>query len=120
MIITCPLCGAELESDVDIAIGQHVVCSFCERKFTYGADEASDAENADVSAAEAMHEDEFPDRFCWKSGAEIPQIRCFALHAVRICGLKRIVMPMCQVLILLLAINILLKDNWRTRGSFIR
>ena len=72
MIITCPLCGAELESDVDIAIGQHVVCSFCERKFTYGADEASDAENADVSAAEAMHEDEFPDRFCWKCGAEIP------------------------------------------------
>ena len=72
MIITCPLCGVELESDVGIAIGQHVVCPCCERKFTYGADEASDAEDPNISAAEATYEEGLNSKFCWKCGAEIP------------------------------------------------
>ena len=66
MILTCSLCGAELESDVDIAIGQHVICPFCEQKFTYGVDEVPNEEGAGVSVAEATYEDGIPDRFCWK------------------------------------------------------
>lgn len=33
--IQCAECGAELETEVDIQVGQHVVCPYCGVKFTY-------------------------------------------------------------------------------------
>lgn len=35
MLIRCPDCGETCETDTDIAVGQHVVCPFCEVKFAY-------------------------------------------------------------------------------------
>ena len=36
MNITCPLCGKTCESDVEISVGQHVQCPFCDKTFAYG------------------------------------------------------------------------------------
>ena len=35
MLMRCPGCGETCETDADIAVGQHVVCPFCEVKFAY-------------------------------------------------------------------------------------
>ena len=35
MLIKCPSCGETAETDMDVAIGRHVICPYCEVKFTY-------------------------------------------------------------------------------------
>lgn len=37
MTLKCPLCGEVCEIDVEVTEGQHVLCPFCERKFTYSS-----------------------------------------------------------------------------------
>lgn len=32
----CPFCGEAIETDIEVTVGQHVVCPWCERKFSYG------------------------------------------------------------------------------------
>ena len=34
--MNCPYCGEAIEADIDVAVGQHIVCPWCERKFSYG------------------------------------------------------------------------------------
>ena len=77
MTLTCPLCGAEMESDVGMAIGQHVLCPFCEQKFTYRGEGAPNADDADAPVSESANEGDKPDRFCWKCGAEVPPDSAF-------------------------------------------
>lgn len=36
MKTNCPYCGKIVATDFEVAIGQHVVCPWCERKFSYG------------------------------------------------------------------------------------
>jgi len=36
MIIKCPLCGGECESNVEPDVGQHVECPYCSNTFQYG------------------------------------------------------------------------------------
>ena len=36
MNIMCPNCGQTCETEVELVIGQHVLCPFCNVKFTYG------------------------------------------------------------------------------------
>lgn len=36
MKITCPNCQGVCETEQEIAIGQHVICPFCNMKFAYG------------------------------------------------------------------------------------
>ena len=36
MKMKCPLCGKVIETTVEVSVGQHVVCPWCERKFSYG------------------------------------------------------------------------------------
>ena len=35
MLITCPICKQICETEQDLAVGQHVVCPFCNTKFSY-------------------------------------------------------------------------------------
>lgn len=35
MKFRCPLCEQVIESDMDIANGQHLICPWCEKKFTF-------------------------------------------------------------------------------------
>jgi len=44
--IKCPICGNVCESDFEVAIGQHIICPFCENKFAYEAHTVLDAEAA--------------------------------------------------------------------------
>lgn len=34
--VTCPFCGSSSVVDVDLTAGQHLVCPYCENRFTYG------------------------------------------------------------------------------------
>lgn len=36
MKIVCPCCGETIETDLDVVVGQHVICPACDQKFTYG------------------------------------------------------------------------------------
>ena len=45
MMIRCPNCDAECETEVELAPGQHVLCPFCETKFCYTPQETT-VENA--------------------------------------------------------------------------
>lgn len=36
MIVTCPHCGAGGEVDFEVAIGQHIICPACLKKYSYG------------------------------------------------------------------------------------
>ena len=36
MKIVCPHCGEVCETTEDVVIGQHIICPFCEQKFSYG------------------------------------------------------------------------------------
>lgn len=45
MLIRCPNCDAECETEVELAPGQHVLCPFCETKFCYTPQETT-VENA--------------------------------------------------------------------------
>lgn len=73
MILTCPLCGMEMESEVEIASGQHVICPFCEKKFSYGENSTAIAESVDAPGPETAEEKEPVAKFCWKCGtAAIP------------------------------------------------
>ena len=45
MMIQCPNCDAECETEVELAPGQHVLCPFCETKFCYTPQETT-VENA--------------------------------------------------------------------------
>ena len=40
--VTCPFCGSSMEVDVALTAGQHVVCPYCEKKFTCGEGVAMD------------------------------------------------------------------------------
>ena len=42
MLIKCPNCGQSCELDEEPAIGQHLLCPFCESKFSYSGGEASE------------------------------------------------------------------------------
>ena len=44
--IKCPICGNVCEADFEVAIGQHIICPFCEKKFSYGVQNETDAETA--------------------------------------------------------------------------
>ena len=44
--IKCPICGNVCEADFEVAIGQHVICPFCENKFSYGVHNATDVDAA--------------------------------------------------------------------------
>lgn len=45
MQIKCPNCGAECETEGELAVGQHVICPYCSEKFTYdGAGQGNHAE----------------------------------------------------------------------------
>lgn len=35
MQIKCPNCGAECEAECELAVGQHVICPYCQYKFAY-------------------------------------------------------------------------------------
>lgn len=35
LVFNCPHCGKQCETEEEIQIGQHVVCPYCERKFSY-------------------------------------------------------------------------------------
>lgn len=52
-MIVCPCCGEQLEAPVNIQIGQHVICPYCEKKFSYRCEESPTAESpADNSCKE--------------------------------------------------------------------
>ena len=36
MLIVCPKCGERCEIDFEPEVGQHIVCPFCNQKFSYG------------------------------------------------------------------------------------
>ena len=36
MKIVCPCCGEAIETDLDVAVGQHMICPACDQKFSYG------------------------------------------------------------------------------------
>ena len=36
MKIVCPRCGEAIETDLDVVVGQHVICPACDQKFSYG------------------------------------------------------------------------------------
>lgn len=73
MTITCPLCGMEMESEVQIAPSQHIICPFCEKKFSYGENSSVLAEPADTPSLGKANEKELNAKFCWKCGtATIP------------------------------------------------
>lgn len=36
MLIVCPKCGERCEIDFEPEVGQHIICPFCEQKFSYG------------------------------------------------------------------------------------
>ena len=35
MKIVCPCCCEAIETDLDVAVGQHVICPACDQQFTY-------------------------------------------------------------------------------------
>ena len=43
MKTNCPYCGKTVETDFEVAIGQHVICPWCERKFSFGEPRKSPA-----------------------------------------------------------------------------
>lgn len=59
MLMRCPGCGETCETDADIAVGQHVVCPFCEVKFAY--DEGCRVEPLKTSPIKPMPAQETQD-----------------------------------------------------------
>lgn len=43
MQLECPKCGEHCEIDFESEVGQHVVCPYCDVKFSYGVQQESDA-----------------------------------------------------------------------------
>lgn len=41
MLIRCPNCNEECETEAELALGQHVLCPFCETKFSYAPQEST-------------------------------------------------------------------------------
>ena len=39
MEFKCPNCNEVLATEIEVAVGQHVICPYCERKFAYGSSE---------------------------------------------------------------------------------
>lgn len=72
MIIKCPHCGEICESDSEIAVGQHIECPFCAKKFTYGQDTDSlgNLPNED-RLSRTTSESKEETRFCGHCGAKI-------------------------------------------------
>lgn len=79
MTIKCPLCGEVCESDVEIQVGQHVQCPFCDGKFYYGdeqnADDAGSLLNEDIDSGAG--ESKAKVRFCAYCRAAIPEAAIF-------------------------------------------
>ena len=47
MQIECPSCGKSMETINDLAVGQHVICPYCEVKFSYGRETVEDVQAID-------------------------------------------------------------------------
>ena len=43
LVFNCPHCGEQCETEEEIQIGQHVVCPYCERKFSYGEEQGKES-----------------------------------------------------------------------------
>lgn len=42
LVFNCPHCGEQCETEEEMQIGQHVVCPYCERKFSYGEEQGKE------------------------------------------------------------------------------
>ena len=45
MKLVCPYCNSECEAEIELSVGQRVICPICQRKFTYGIRAASSVAN---------------------------------------------------------------------------
>lgn len=70
MQIKCPICGGCCESDVTPIVGQHLLCPFCESKFSFGTAprKPSKSKSCTSSPKRLAHGNK---KFCSNCGAEI-------------------------------------------------
>lgn len=52
MEFRCPHCNEVLATEIEVAVGQHVICPYCERKFAYGVPVERGVPTVDASARE--------------------------------------------------------------------
>lgn len=54
MTIRCPECGQDMEAEDDLVVGQHVICPYCQVKFSFGCETLA----GEKKQAEKTKEDE--------------------------------------------------------------
>lgn len=78
MTIKCPHCGEICEFDSEIAVGQHIECPFCAKKFYFGQDTDSLGNLPDEDRSSGATSDPNKEtRFCGHCGMKIPTTASF-------------------------------------------
>ena len=117
MIIKCPHCGEICESDSEIAVGQHIECPFCAKKFTYGMDTGSlgSSPNEDRYLG-AVAESNTETRFCGHCGTKISATVSFCPACGKDLRTKEVERFEAKVADFSNGVNHTIKEQWLNSG----